>query len=378
MIPKPLFHQLIILFTKLVFTHVLPQEASVQIPRDLVLERSDFPFWNATEYPNFSCFDHSRAIGNPDAADCFRAVAKVKEDPYYSVKMKYSRIPGPDIRRVPITYPGPAGNCIVVLDSLNTPQLLDHFDLVDVWKRGSSLIRDCVASGKHIFGGVYDVGDKKGFFVAVTAPPTLASQKKRNVQGNHPAVKALTEVEDGKASPVEPYLSLPFSEEIQSNLAPDAHYLRGLLLPNWAVDCIHQRPQPAPVVPLVTKEDCLAATEKIQDEAKSRSVTTWSRSSELGSRRVPEQWESGGCKVVLNAFDPKVVDSFRPIDVAISAAKIIGRCLTGEGEMPPLGGFVRIGHRPGAFHVVISHLAMGDMIPNLNSTEVVKSVSDVQ
>ncbi|KAL9607667.1 MAG: hypothetical protein Q9167_007438 [Letrouitia subvulpina] len=283
------------------------------------------------------CFDSTKHVSQIAVpSDCYHAVVRIKSDQYYNTPISYSREGGPNVRRVPIKWP--FGSCMVVLDRYNGRQTEDTFDLTHVWDRGSTLIRDCVIGPKYgSFGGIYEVGNGKGFFVVVVALPTIDGQ-------NLTAAEIQT-TEINRNTSTTP--ALPSSTLVANSSADD------LSLQAYTPDCMNQTPQ----LPKTNAADCREAAFKAHNEAKSLSPTTWSRNPEKG-RMVPAEWRSGSCKVVLNCFEP-LEDEFSPNDVATSAMRVVHGCF--HLLDPGVGGFIRIGHGK-TFHVVVAGLTAADEI----------------
>ncbi|KAI4157539.1 MAG: hypothetical protein LQ342_008207 [Letrouitia transgressa] len=294
--------------------------------------------------PEWHCFDSTKHVSQITVpSDCYRAVVRIKSDQYYNRPIPYGREGGPNVRRVPIKWP--FGSCMVVLDRYNGQETEDTFDLTHVWGRGSTLIRDCVIGPKYGgFGGIYEVGNGKGFFVVVVAPPTIDGQ-------NLTAAEIRGSDINWSASRVP---TLP-SSTLTADSPTDDPSLQADI-----PDCM----TPTPHLPKTNAADCREAAFKAQSEAKSYSPITWSKDPEKG-RKVPAEWQHGSCKVVLNCFQP-LQDKFSPNDVATSAVRVVHSCF--HNLEPGVGGFIRIGHGK-TFHVVVAGLTAADEIVALVQAE---------
>ncbi|KAI4209994.1 MAG: hypothetical protein LQ351_007101 [Letrouitia transgressa] len=300
------------------------------------------------DYPEWHCFDSTKHIGPITVpSDCYRAVVRIKSDQYYTRPIPYSREGGPNIRRVPIKWA--FGSCMVVLDRYNGRETEDTFDLTHVWGRGSSLIRDCVLGPKYGgFGGIYNVGNGKGFFVVVVAPPTIDGR-------NLTAVEVRSSDINRSASTSPTLLSSTLAADNPTDNSTDNPSFQA-----YTPDCL----TPTPHLPETNAADCRDAAFKVQNEAKSYSPVTWSQNPEKG-RKVPAEWLHGSCKVVLSCFEP-LEDTFSPHDVATSAIRVVHSCFRNLGT--GVGGFIRIGHGK-TYNVVVAALTAADEIVTLGQAK---------
>lgn len=81
------------------------------------------------------------------------------------------------------------------------------------------------------------------------------------------------------------------------------------------------------------------------------STHTYSWHAEIpGSFGIPAEWRDYQCQITLTAGLPDAVDTFRLVDVAVVARKIMDECV--PMSKIGLGGLGLVGHRQGLFVAV--------------------------
>ena len=350
------------------FYHVSKALPLSDDPRALEASEPSLGTVPSLDDPEWHCFDSSKSVGPiSDASDCYRAVLKIRQDKWYRTKVTYGRHGGPNVRQVPITFKDDEHrSCIAVLDRYNSWQTEDTFDLTNTWQRASSLIRDCVVLPKYQFGGIYDVGNDQGFFVVVMRNPRLISQdfvtaNASGVTGSiSPAI--VPSLQERRTSS---FTSKNSQDGKSSNLRETAGQILATIdsrtpraiksspmLSAFTADCL----RPGPRLVTTVASECRIAADQILHQAKSLSPVQWSKDPAAG-HQVPEKWEHGSCKIVLDSFLDEV-DEFSPADVGRSALRIVSKCLKGSERGP--GGSIRIGHGRTFFVAVVGREIPGN------------------
>lgn len=69
-----------------------------------------------------------------------------------------------------------------------------------------------------------------------------------------------------------------------------------------------------------------------------------------GSFGIPASWVEGRCQILLTAGNPRAVDEFALVEVAVAARRVLDGCV--PVSKTSLGGLALVGHMKGLFVAV--------------------------
>lgn len=236
----------------------------------------------------------------------------------------------------------------------------DLFSLHEVALSANIILSDCVTSYRKGQGGFRRIGSPEASYNVV-------------LQGSLPDVEGNT-ISDADA------LGFPSSQDsnqILSNkramnsptkfrplpLDPSVLLIESLSLSNFTgnlkVNVEHEADcfPPGSPLPAVNGEDCTWIINNIILAMKDPfRVQTWGYTAAVENNVSLKryQWIFNNCKISVRNLDQQQVDSFRPVDVAEVAQRLVQTCVTQMKE--PIGGTCDIGrlHLPKTFYVVMS------------------------
>ena len=335
---------------------------------------TNFPNPRLSEYDQVSCFSAKLGLDYTAVAeDCTHVIFNVisRLDGLYEKRVFFNqKYMSPNGRWVPARWN--FGQCTVSARSGQSTSA-DLFTLSDVALSAHSILLDCVTSYRNRQGGFMPIGSRESSYHVV-------------LQGSLPKVERNT-ISDADA------LALPNPQDSNQTLSnkramnsptrfqplmmdPTVSLNGPLSLSNstgnlrvnveYEPDCF---PHGSPLA-AVNGEDCTWIINHIilgmKDPFREQ---TWGYTDAVENNVSLQryQWILKGCKISVRNLDQQQVDSFRPVDVAEVAQRLVQTCVTHMKE--PIGGTCDIGRLeiPKTFYVLVSGTVLGRGTPSNNT-----------
>ena len=317
-------------------------------------------------YPQVSCFETKLGLNlSAVAEDCANVLNDVIShlDGLYEKRVflnqKYMSSTG---RWVPARWT--FGQCTVCARSGQSTSA-DLFTLLEVVLSANSILSDCVTSHRKGQGGLIPIGSREASYNVV-------------LQGSLPDVEVKTIGDADELvlpNPQDPNQSLGNKREMNSpagfqplTLDPSVSLNETLSLSisagNLRVNVEHELncfPRGSPL-PAANEEDCRWIIENIilgmKDPFREQ---TWGYTDAAENNISLERynWLFNRCRITVRNLDQEQVDSFRPVDVAEVAQRVVQTCVVETKE--PLGGTCDIGRLEirESFYVLVSGTILG-------------------
>ena len=328
-----------------------------------------------SEYPYASCFGTKLGLDlTAVAQDCTHVIYNVilRLDGVYEKRVFLNqKYMDSNDRWVPARWT--FGQCTVSARSGQSTSA-DLFTLSDVALSAYSILKDCVESYRNGQGGFIPIGSREASYHVVLqgSPPNIEgntisdadalalsnSQDSNQTLSNKRAVNSPT-----RFQPLTLYPSVSLNETLSlsdstENLRVDVEH---------DVDCF---PRGSPL-PGANEEDCRWVIDNIilglKDPFREQ---TWgyTDAAENNVSLQQYQWIFKNCKISVRNLDKEQVDSFRPVDVAEVAQRVVQKCVAQAKE--PLGGTSDIGRLEisESFYVLVSAVpTLGRGAPSNNT-----------